>query len=62
MSSLSEDELADIYAFALDVGKAAGQMLMDGIAKRCSGAGVQDALVEKESAVDLVTQTDEGRR
>jgi hypothetical protein len=59
MTSLSQEELDGIYAFAVDLGKQAGQMLTDAAQIRIDGG---DATSEqKENAVDLVTETDEGR-
>ncbi|TGO67100.1 hypothetical protein BOTNAR_0048g00320 [Botryotinia narcissicola] len=54
---ISDAELQEIYAFALDLGRRAGKMLMDGVEKRCEGdeGGKEE---EKMNAVDIVTQTD----
>lgn len=52
-------DLDEIYAFAIDLGRKAGQTLLHNVEKRISGA-VQE-VEEKDSAVDIVTQTDEGR-
>lgn len=62
MSQLSQQELDEIYAFALDLGKRAGKLLLDGIDKRVEGVGGSGelAFAEKDNAVDIVTQTDEG--
>jgi len=61
MPELSRDELGEIYAFAVDLGKAAGQILLDAAQLRYGGERSQEqAHVEKLNAVDLVTQTDEG--
>lgn len=61
-ANLSAQELDDIYSFAVQLGKDAGKMLLDAAMLRCQG-GKRDetAHVEKMNAVDLVTQTDEGR-
>ena len=62
MKSLSQDELDDIYAFAIELGKAAGKMLMDAAQLRISGevsTHEEKEHVQKENAVDLVTETDE---
>lgn len=59
MSQLTQSELDDIYAFAVDLGRKAGQLLLDGVEKRIAGAGNYE-FEEKENAVDIVTQTDEG--
>lgn len=55
------EDLDEIYAFAVQLGKDAGKLLMEAAQSRFSGPG-QEALnlVEKENAVDIVTQTDEG--
>ncbi|GKZ17376.1 hypothetical protein AbraIFM66951_004676 [Aspergillus brasiliensis] len=55
---LSQEQLDQIYAFAVDLGRKAGQLLMDSVEKRI-GDGVSQAVEEKDSAVDIVTQTDE---
>jgi myo-inositol-1(or 4)-monophosphatase len=60
--SLPQDELDEIYAFAIDLGRKAGKMLMDRVDQRISGADGTNAFEEKENAVDIVTQTDEGER
>lgn len=55
------EELKEIYAFALGLGRRAGQILLDGVEKRCgeeSGRG--QGQEEKDSAVDIVTQADLG--
>jgi myo-inositol-1(or 4)-monophosphatase len=57
--SISEAELDEIHAFAVQLAKDAGQMLLDAVEAR-SGKNGKAAHLEKESAVDLVTQTDEG--
>mgnify|MGYP004512058875 CR=1 FL=1 len=64
MRDLSRDELDGIYAFAVDLGKKAGKMLMEAAQLRMSGTGLSKQEKEhkhKENAVDLVTETDEGR-
>ncbi|KAH7391067.1 inositol monophosphatase [Phaeosphaeria sp. MPI-PUGE-AT-0046c] len=62
MASLSQDELDGIYAFAVDLGKQAGQMLVDAAQVRIDGGTAiqgEKEHVQKENAVDLVTETDE---
>jgi alkylation response protein AidB-like acyl-CoA dehydrogenase len=62
MSEISQEELDEIYAFAVGLGKQAGQMLRDAAQLRMdggSGAIGQDEHVQKDNAVDLVTETDE---
>ena len=58
-ATLDESELDEIYSFATQLAKRAGQMLLDAVDAR-SGQTGGASHVEKESAVDLVTQTDEG--
>lgn len=58
----SQDDLDEIYAFSIDLGRKAGKMLMERVEQRISGAnGSSNAFEEKENAVDIVTQTDEGK-
>jgi myo-inositol-1(or 4)-monophosphatase len=62
MTTLSQNELDDIYAFAVDLGKKAGQMLVDAAQIRIDGGSAsteEKEHVQKENAVDLVTETDE---
>lgn len=63
MADISTKELDEIYAFAVELGKQAGKMLMDAAQLRISGTGSEGSkqTVQKENAVDLVTETDEGR-
>ncbi|CAG8316339.1 unnamed protein product [Penicillium salamii] len=57
--ALPQDELDEIYTFAIDLGRKAGKMLMERVDQRIAG-GDANAFEEKENAVDIVTQTDEG--
>ena len=62
-TEFTPEHLKEIYDFAVQLAKDAGRMLMDGVEARCgndSTAGVQQEQVEKDSSVDIVTQTDEG--
>jgi myo-inositol-1(or 4)-monophosphatase len=62
MSELSREELDELYAFAVELGKRAGQMLKDAAQSRIDGGSrtkAQDEHVQKMNAVDLVTETDE---
>ncbi|KAF2687181.1 inositol monophosphatase [Lentithecium fluviatile CBS 122367] len=61
MSEISKEELDEIYAFAVQLGKDAGEMLMDAAKVRMGDVGTQEQKehVQKENAVDLVTETDE---
>lgn len=57
---ISDDELGEIYAFAIQLGKDAGNMLMDAARLRMSGSEGVQKFEEKENAVDIVTKTDTG--
>jgi len=59
MNEIPPDELEQIYRFAINLGKSAGKILLDGIEKRRLDVD-DDAheAVEKLNAVDIVTQTD----
>lgn len=60
MSELSQEELDEIYAFAVNLGKEAGRMLLNAAKLRFgNNKREENAHVEKDNAVDLVTQTDE---
>ena len=62
-SQISYQELSEIYEFAVQLGKDAGRVLMEGATCRMGGSDgvrVEQAQVEKDSSVDIVTQTDEG--
>ena len=55
------DELKEIYDFALSLGRRAGQILLDGVEKRCGDeSGRWQGQEDKENAVDIVTQADLG--
>ncbi|KAJ5740604.1 Protein qutG [Penicillium malachiteum] len=57
VSNFTQDELDEIYAFAVDLGRKAGDMLMERVEQRISGG--EQKFEEKDSSVDIVTQTDE---
>lgn len=59
MTTVSEQELDRIYAFAIQLGKDAGAMLQE-VANARIGGRARTNSVEKASAVDIVTETDEG--
>ena len=61
-SSISDSELQEIYTFALDLGRRAGKILLDGVEARCGAESGREtkAAEEKMNAVDIVTQTDLG--
>ncbi|KAF5864454.1 hypothetical protein ETB97_007557 [Aspergillus alliaceus] len=56
---LDQEQLDEIYSFSVDLSRKAGQLLLESIEKRIEGEGSQSE-EEKENAVDIVTQTDEG--
>ena len=58
---IPQDGLEDIYQFAVELGKSAGKILLEGIERRRVDVD-NDAheAVEKLNAVDIVTQTDNG--
>lgn len=59
MSRLTEQDLGEIYTFAVGLGRRAGQILQQGVERRT--AGCEGPLyAEKDNAVDIVTQTDQG--
>lgn len=60
---MDAQELNEIYAFAVQLGKDAGDMLMAAAQRRIDGHGESStsvSYVEKENSVDLVTKTDNG--
>jgi len=61
MTATGSDGLDEVYAFAVQLGKDAGNMLMDAARERIGDAGQSEQFTEeKDSAVDIVTKTDEG--
>jgi myo-inositol-1(or 4)-monophosphatase len=57
-------DIEELYAFAIDLSKRAGQILLDAAEKRrasqsIAGAGGIIASVNKLNSVDVVTETDE---
>lgn len=59
--TFSQHEYDEIYAFAIDLGRKAGKMLMERVDQRIDNAnGFSQTFEEKENSVDIVTQTDEG--
>jgi len=59
-TSVTEQELDNSYAFAVQLGKNAGKLLLDIAQSRCKGEETQEA-AEKDSSVDIVTKADEGQ-
>ena len=64
--NFNPDDLKQIYDFALDLGRRAGRILIEGVEKRTGDVGEREEgrgggeLKEKMNAVDIVTQTDLG--
>jgi len=58
--TLSEEELQEIYTFAVDLGRRAGKILLDGVEKRTGTESGRDneSVEEKMNAVDIVTKAD----
>ncbi|KAK4246477.1 inositol monophosphatase [Corynascus novoguineensis] len=57
-TSFTEQELDNIYAFAVQLGKNAGKLLLDIAQSRWKGEETQK-VAEKDSSVDIVTKADE---
>ncbi|GIC91950.1 inositol monophosphatase family protein [Aspergillus udagawae] len=56
----TQAQLDEIYAFAIDLGRKAGDLLLERIEKQiASDSETASAYSEKDNAVDIVTQTDE---
>ena len=68
MPEIQENELKEAYRFAIQLAKDAGEILLKGLETRralglSSDRHVEEEIqVEKANAVDIVTQTDNGRR
>ncbi|KAJ0329772.1 hypothetical protein COL5a_003597 [Colletotrichum fioriniae] len=60
MADISDAELREIYDFAVQLGKEAGEMLMTAARSRWGSGGETQAFTEKDNSVDLVTKTDTG--
>lgn len=60
--TFTQAELQEIYVFALDLGRRAGKILLDGVDARCGAVEGRETkkAEEKMNAVDIVTQTDLG--
>ncbi|CRK32133.1 hypothetical protein BN1723_003811 [Verticillium longisporum] len=60
MADMSDAELHDIYDFAVQLGKDAGDLLMKFAMARFTGGAVgEQAFEEKDNAVDIVTKVDQ---
>jgi myo-inositol-1(or 4)-monophosphatase len=62
MQIIESDALEQIYQFAIQLGKDAGKILLDGLEKRRLAPSSIASDVEKINAVDIVTQTDNGNQ
>ncbi len=61
MGEITDQELGEIYDFAVQLGKDAGRLLMDFARARWGDQGSGEQLFsEKDNAVDIVTKADEG--
>ncbi|KAH7304069.1 inositol monophosphatase [Stachybotrys elegans] len=62
MAEITDQDLADIYAFAVQLGKDAGNLLMQAMRQRIDGTFTTNPasidFAEKENSVDIVTKTD----
>ncbi|KAM0102857.1 hypothetical protein ACP6JE_002454 [Aspergillus fumigatus] len=59
----TQDTLDEIYAFAVALGRRAGDLLLERIDKQIASDGeTAYTYTEKDNAVDIVTQTDEATR
>lgn len=58
---ISDDELEQIYQFAIQLGRNAGKLLLGALEDRRNAALSEDVEHEQKlNAVDIVTQTDQG--
>ena len=60
MHHIPQNELEQVYDFAVQLGEDAGKILLDGIVTRRLIGDNDDDAVEKLNAVDIVTKTDNG--
>jgi myo-inositol-1(or 4)-monophosphatase len=58
--SITDAQLHEIYEFAVQLGKDAGDKLMQAATRRFTGPREDQVATEKDSSVDIVTQTDQG--
>ena len=61
MPEIPRHELDEIHRFAIQLGKDAGRILLNGIEKRRLGDEDEEEAIEKLNAVDIVTKTDNGK-
>ncbi|KAH7363436.1 QA-X protein [Plectosphaerella cucumerina] len=57
--SITDAQLHEIYDFAVQLGKDAGDKLMQAATRRFTGPREDQVATEKDSSVDIVTQTDQ---
>ena len=62
MPEIPAEELDEIYGFAIQLAKDAGDILLQGLERRRQADPHGDADQDKVNAVDIVTQTDIGMR
>src|SRR5579871_3971470 len=61
MNEVLEDDLEEVYQFAIDLAKSSGKILLEGLERRRVTEGdCAPEVIEKLNAVDIVTQTDTG--
>jgi hypothetical protein len=61
MSEVLEDDLEEVYQFAIDLAKSSGKILLEGLERRrVTEDDCAPEVIEKLNAVDIVTQTDTG--
>lgn len=61
MAEINDDQLKEIYDFAVQLGRDAGDKLMTAATSRFTGPRQEEQVAtEKDSSVDIVTQTDQG--
>ena len=61
MSEVLEDDLEEVYQFAIGLAKSSGKILLEGLERRRVTEGdCAPEVIEKLNAVDIVTQTDTG--
>lgn len=61
--TMSDEELKELYSFALDLGRRAGKILRDGVDMRCGDSAGRTEIQQEQkvNSVDIVTQTDLGK-
>jgi myo-inositol-1(or 4)-monophosphatase len=63
MSDLAQDDIEEAYQFAIDLGRTAGKILLEGLERpRATVDNGTHEGVEKLTVLDIVTQADTGMR